>query len=271
MDDTKPADKAPAVWALGLENIFRIDASGTIVGKGVYRTNDLVFPVPGPDLSGAIVTLNLGAEIETLLGAGAGIILGQPDSGKTLLIDSMAARNPGQVVTIRYREPEPDSLLYEHQLVEQLISALQSSASVIAIDSLRTTFYSSSGTTGKGGVNMGIFELVTAYDIIAKAYGKVILFALNPTTTDNDAIEFYLSAARGSVAHTIHTTAPKVFKLSSRTAKTRGFSSHKYEPLSKQERQLNVDRLTTQAGPRHLVLKDDGIADLYTLTQKPTY
>lgn len=270
MDDTEKQVKNPyraldgspftPRWALGLQTVYGVSASGDTSANSLpYRTDALIFPVieQRPDTR---VELELGTDRKLELDHGAGVILGRANSGKTLMMDTIVARNGGNAALIRYREPERDSLLYEHQLVAALVAHLESSQEIICIDSLRTTFYAGGGSTGKGGVNMGIFELITAYDLIAKQFGKLILFALNPTTNDQDAIEYYLEAATGSVAHTFHATAPKAAALSSRTGRSRNWAKLTYAPPDVRAAEHKAKSVT------HLRLSEAGIADLYTFT-----
>jgi hypothetical protein len=198
------------------------------------------------------------------LGPGAAVVLGKPYSGKTLFADTLHKRNPTDVVVLRFREPEIDSMLFERNLVAKFYKALKSSASCIFIDSLRTTFYVSGGATGKGGVNMGIYGLLTAFDILAKHHDKVVMFSLNPMTTDEDAIQFYLEAAKGSVAHTIHATAPKLLNVSSRSSTTRDDFRQKYEPVNGP----SIDRAQTERAPVMVRKNDDSIVDLYVTTSR---
>lgn len=257
----------PAI--LGFTRLYGLSETGQA------SSNSLSFDVEGlrlPPPASAVVAKEL-AQRETLLAtgskqlklsSGAGVVLGRARSGKTLLADTLRKRNPGDVTVLRYREPEHDSLLYEASLVEHLYAALNSSANVIFIDSLRTTFYVSGGATGKGGVNMGIFALLTAYDILARRLGKVILFALNPMTTDDDAISFYLEASRGSVTHTLHAVEPTVMIVSSRSFTSRDDARMKYDPPKVQDDSV----LEPERAPRVLSVSEDSIASLYISTSR---
>lgn len=218
---------------LGLSNLYGVGDDGwpsvDSITFDVERLRGAA--TQAPTEGGSSVTVELGASDRLVLDAGAGVVLGKPDSGKSLMANTMAALNAGLVEVIRFREPEADSLLSERAFVQALYKALyRSEAKVIFVDSLRTTFYTSSGPTGKGGVNMAIFTLLTAYDILARRAGKVILFALNPMSTDEVAIDYYLEASRGSVSHTLFATAPKLFRISSRSNKTRAWADGKYQP-----------------------------------------
>lgn len=199
-----------------------------------------------------------------VLGPGAACVLGKPYSGKTLFADTLKSRNPAEVVVLRFREPEPDALLYEKTLVQQFYAALQSSAGLIFIDSLRTTFYVSGGATGKGGVNMGIYGLLTAFDLLAKHHDKVLMFSLNPMTTDEDAIQFYLEAAKGSVAHTIHAVQPKVLTISSRSSTTRDDFRQKYEPVKSN----GAGGIATERAPSVIKETGESLLDLYVTTSR---
>lgn len=218
---------------LGLSNLYGVDNTGW---PSIDSISFDVERLRGAATSDAVVarepvTVRLGGAEKLIMDAGAGVVLGKPDSGKSLMANTMAHHNPGLVEVIRFREPEADSLLSERAFVEALYRALyKSDARVVFVDSLRTTFYTSSGPTGKGGVNMAIFTLLTAYDILARRAGKVILFALNPMSTDDVAIDYYLEASRGSVSHTLYATAPKAFRVSSRSNKSRAWLDGKYSP-----------------------------------------
>lgn len=208
------------------------------------------------------------AELETgsaklRLHEGAGVVLGKPGAGKTLFATTLEQRNPGLVKVIRFREPEADSLLYESSLVAELYTALNSSARVIFIDSLRTTFYASGGSTGKGGVNMGLFATLTAYDIIAQHCGKVLLFALNPMTNDDEAIQFYVEATKGSVSHTMYATEPKKLVVSSRSFTSRDEVRQKYEPLKDAPLEAIAER-----APHVVQVPEDSISGLYITTTR---
>lgn len=253
-------------WVLGIQSLFAVSTEGVVSANSIsYRTDGLVFPLPPAGVSSQAREIVLATGNDDLVFTpGAGVILGEPDKGKSLFANTLKARNPDRVAVIRYREPETDSLLYEQQLVGALHASIQS-ADFIFVDSLRTAFYASGGSTGKGGVNMGLFELLTAYDLLAKAWNKVICFALNPMTTDQDAITYYLEATRGSVSHTFHAIAPKAFRLSSRSARSRAFRDYKYTPTTDQNQQNTVAATLRSGGRSALaVTEEQGIADLYT-------
>lgn len=251
---------------LGLTRLYGVAADGAVSENSIpfdldaMMTEQMFRSVPRT----AAISLVTGRQA-LKLSPGAGCVLGRPGAGKTLFADTLSSLNPGKAVTIRFREPELDSLLYERSLVRELWAQLNSSAEVIFIDSLRTTFYVSGGATGKGGVNMGIFPLLTAFDILGKHHGKVLLFALNPMTTDDDAITFYLEAAKGSVSHTLYATQPKSLTVSSRSMATRDEFKMKYEPPA-------ADLLTTtkasDSAPVTFRQPTDSIVDLYTTTSR---
>lgn len=251
---------------LGLTRLYGIAADGAVSTNSIpfdldaLMTTEMFTRVPEMPT----MTFETG-RADLVFTPGAGCVLGKPSSGKTLLADTLAARNPGRAVTVRFREPEVDSLLYERSFVRELWSHLNSSAELIFIDSLRTTFYIAGGATGKGGVNMGIFPLLTAFDILGKHHGKVLLFALNPMTTDDDAINFYLEAAKGSVSHTLYATQPKNLQISSRAATTRADFGQKYEPVAK-----TAPATPPRADSAPVAFRQpiDSIVDLYTTTTR---
>lgn len=260
----KPSKAQPPEWVLGFQSMMALadDGSATSVSR---RFDPNLLTIPNLTRRGVFdrVELNLGnGTLE--LDPGAMIVLGVADSGKTLLSRTLEQRNPRAVQVLRFREPESDSLLYEEELLRQFRLALLGPERFIYIDSLRTVFYAAGGATGKGGVNMGIFELLTAYDLVARATGKVIAFALNPMTNDAQALEFYLEAAKGSVSHTVHATAPKQFRLSTRSSKTRAWADRSYDPgAAAQPQKFSPASVALAVGANA-----DSISDLYNFNTR---
>lgn len=249
---------------LGLTRLYGVADDGSVSDNSrpfdlEYFTTDAF----GSNVPQTIRTFETGSSA-LKLGPGAACVLGKPYSGKTLFADTLLKRNPADVVVIRFREPEVDALLYEKNLVQEFYRALKSSAGLIFIDSLRTTFYVSGGATGKGGVNMGIYALLTAFDVLAKHHDKVIMFSLNPMTTDEDAIQFYIEAAKGSVAHTLYATQPKHLTVSSRSSTTRDDFRQKYEPVNGLVRAAS----TQEIAPSLIRNNEDSIVDLYVTTSR---
>lgn len=254
------------VATLGLTRLFGVAADGLVSQNSIpfdleYLTSD---GFAKPINSSGNHVFETGSKALTLE-HGAAVVLGKPYSGKTLFADTLKARNPSDVTVLRFREPEDDAMLYERTLVAKLFEALHAAPSLIFIDSLRTTFYVSSGATGKGGVNMAIFGLLTAYDLLARHHNKIIMFSLNPMTTDDDAIQFYLEAAKGSVAHTLYATQPKALTISSRSATNRDDYRQKYEPVTKE----STPKLgAAEAAPVLIRESRDSIVDLYITTSR---
>lgn len=249
---------------LGLTRLYGVAEDGSVSDNSrpfdlEYFTTDAF----GTNVPQTIRSFETGSSA-LKLGPGAACVLGKPYSGKTLFADTLRKRNPADVVVIRFREPEVDALLYERNLVKEFYRALKSSAGLIFIDSLRTTFYVSGGATGKGGVNMGIYGLLTAFDVLAKHHDKVVMFSLNPMTTDEDAIQFYIEAAKGSVAHTLYATQPKHLVVSSRSSTTRDDFRQRYEPVNGDARSASMQ----ETAPALVRANEDSIVDLYVTTSR---
>lgn len=261
--DGKPMLNPPIV--LGFQRLYTSGAS-----------NSLSFDINGFEFLGVPRSPDRHRQIELATGKatmvlepGAGIILGKPGSGKTLFTNTLVTRNPGLVDAVRFREPEDDSMYHEDRLVTEITLFLQQAKSqVLVVDSLRTIFYAVGGSTGKGGVNMGLFETLTLFDLVARHFGKVILFTLNPMTTDEEAIAFYLSAAEGSVAFAMYATSPGHLKWSSRFS-DRGMVQASYTPIAKSE---NARLISELAGKSRVTkaqdmrqIDDEGLLELFEL------
>lgn len=259
-----------AYSVLGLSRLYAVAAPDD-VKPGRVSVNPVPFDIEhlrfggGAPTNGGAVTLDLGNKEKLTLDPGAGVILGKPDSGKSLFANTLAQRNPDLVRVIRFREPEADSLLSERAFVLHFEEALRQDRPVIFVDSLRTTFYTTSGATGKGGVNMGIFALLTAYDILARKCGKVVIFALNPMSTDDVAIDYYLEAARGSVSCTLYAAAPKLLRISSRSNKKRAWVDGRYTPLTNESAEPTTDSRRAEIAFEATMPADQlfSLADLY--------
>lgn len=260
---TKDGNGFLAVATLGLTRIYGISEEGAVsVESKPFDIDRLFFNKVPTSISQEPVLYSLNSRNsgkKFTLTPGAACLLGRPYSGKSLFSNTLKKRNPDGVVLIRYREPEWDSIMLERDLIKRLNAALLSSATLIIVDSLRTTFYASGGTTGKGGVNMGIFALLTAYDLIAKFHGKVIMFTLNPMTNDEEAIQFYLEAAKGSVAHTLYATEPLKFTMSTRAGNSRDDFRMAYEPVGTDE----AAAVTNDTPVVKMHENDESIASLY--------
>lgn len=250
---------------LGLSRLYGVTEDGAVSETSVAMDlEELRVPVPKDvrhDYEHASLLINDQGRALTLV-PGAGCILGRPRAGKTLLTSTLAQYNPDDIRVLRFREPEADSLAYERDLVAMLWKALHEKAAVIVIDSLRTTFYASTGATGRGGVNMGIFALLTMFDLIARDFRKVLLFTLNPMTTDDSAMEFYLDAVRGSVTHAIHAVEPGLFSISSRDETQRGDQRMKYSKQPTRGLYKNSDD-KVETGPVRLRGDDYSLSNLY--------
>lgn len=252
------------VAVLGLSRLYGIDQHGDVSTDFIdFDVEELRLPASRSPAHDQVIVLNLGPA-KLHLDPGCGIILGKADSGKSLFADTIGRLNQDEVRVLRFREPEADSLISERAFIAAFYDVLTDTDSrVIIVDSLRTVFYSASGTTGKGGVNMGIFERVTAYDVLARRLGKLVLFALNPMSSDADAIDFYLEAARGSVSHTFHATAPLSFRLSSRTGRDRGWKTMNYDPKKAKSVALNGPLVRQAANVFTIEAGTSSILDLY--------
>jgi len=238
----------------GWESKHDLSTTGTPWNPELFRHPLLEAPVPG----GTHELLLGGSKIT--LASGAGCVLGKPNKGKTLLSNTLIRRNPDYVDLIRFREPEDDALTSERALVNRMLGFFASDKKVCFVDSVRTIFYRSGGATGKGGVNMGLFEILTEYDILARHAGKVILFALNPMTNDDAQVDFYLDAVIGSVTHAVHANDPLRFRINSRQGRDRHWADYRYIPVDEPTpAQQGLNGLSTTVQTKAA----DSILDLY--------
>lgn len=171
--------------------------------------------------------LDQSGRISIGLPIGVTIVIGKAGSGKTRfafdhLFMATAARDPLSVKFIKFFEPsdsrvvhksvapayvEPD---FEHLLATEIVESLLSdSTDLTIVDSLRYLFYSStSGATGKGGVNMALFMDLTLLDLLFARFNKRLVVLVNPLTDEDAAFSFYREAAVGSVSAVLSMESP---------------------------------------------------------------
>lgn len=212
------------------------------------------------------LALDLGKSKKLMLKPGVGVVLGKSGTGKTLLTRYvLEALNQKDVAYISFREPTEGSIVREATAYLAMLNALEP---VIVFDSIRSILFASDtkGATGKGGIHMGIFQILTVWDLMARALGKHVIFVFNPLSNDEEALELYKEALIGSVSMVITTSEPGSFDVSSRFSKTRDFKKLTYElPSSGQAMQQAQNDLASKQ--RIATVNDDrtrSIADIFS-------
>lgn len=162
------------------------------------------------------------------LPTGVVVVMGMSGSGKTRLTRDFMFANNARSKFVTYGEPVlqnfaryypgADVAEFEPMLATILASYLCDSAiDLIILDSLRYLFYgASSGSTGKGGVDMGLFTNLTFLDNVASALGKTVIVIINPLTDDPAVFKFYEEAAMGAVAGVISMASPTQATITTR-------------------------------------------------------
>lgn len=251
-DDSAELELLPDDFVFGFTQTHVVRTDSVLTLPGPARVDDWRMPVgQGEPWE---LTLKKG---RISMQPGAGVILGAAGMGKSLFADYLRATHGATV--IKYREPEKGAILRETQLAAALAGAIRKGSKLIVVDSLRTLFYASTGATGRGGVNMGIFELLTAFDQIAQDAGVTIWFALNPMTAERDQLEFYFDVVRGAVTYSIYAERPFHLRVSSRFAANRDNFDVVFG--APKEAQL------TASSEREVRIASRGIADLWDFSK----
>lgn len=224
---TEPSQKQPTVQSalaipIALNELWSVDtqdqtAKPLLMSSGVNRAlfgemiQDLQQKMLPWGKQTAEVHLNSdrGKSAKLRMAAGVHVVLGPASSGKTALTRAIEASQPRVSERLVYLEPPEISTLRSNQIVlaseadlaRALAMALvRRSTQLILVDSYRAFFYApSTGGTGAGGVNMGLFANMTMLDIVARAIGKIVIVVVNPLTNDADKLSFYAEAVEGSV------------------------------------------------------------------------
>lgn len=141
---------------------------------------------------------------------GLGVIFGSSGAGKTVLtgriVEGLNLMYPNNVKLIRFGEPDlkPEytkmALVTEEELVSAVIEFIHSPAKMLFIDSIRPLIYSTkAGATGKGGMDMTLYNKLTELSILAQKLGKSINVVFNPISADKAVVDNVKEAIAGSV------------------------------------------------------------------------
>lgn len=165
---------------------------------------------------------------------GVTVLMGGSGAGKTVLSSYIARRLNGDADDgfparcITYCEPElvsatgEPTVTEERDLISSVASFLVGTEAVLDVDSLRELMYSSSGgATGKGGINMTIFSILTKWDLLAQLLGKVVILNVNPLNVTEDVLEQFREAASGSVTSVLNLPSINNIEFTSRDVKWR--------------------------------------------------
>lgn len=185
--------------SVGLLDSFDIN-SGLATARFIENEFD---PWEADDLNIAKTELriNLDAETTMVLRPGVVLVIGPTTTGKTLFTRGILAER-ADADYISFREHEHGSWVDEGALINGI---LHSDKQIIIADSIKYAFYSGKGALGDGGVNMTLYSLLSTWNRIASAFGKIIVFVINPLTTKEEAYDSYFSASKGSVSTVIQT------------------------------------------------------------------
>lgn len=172
-----------------------------------------------------------------IMESGVHIIDGPPETGKTTLMCDIAKQLDKLKIPfelIRFSEPDAVDLelssgykryaptAHEPSVLVRMASALLSDSKVILWDSLKRYLFSGTGgATGKGGVQMGVFDYLSAWSALAVELDKIIIFTTNPLSNaaDEDFMAAYKIALSGSVEGVVMLTAKGQCSAISRTTR----------------------------------------------------
>lgn len=172
---------------------------------------------------------------------GVHAIVGGTSSGKTELGRYLQRNNP-TAVRLAYEEPEKRAIVGEPNLALKIAEAIEGGSKLIIIDSLRTLGYKQTGTTGKGGLDMGLFTWLTIVDIWAKELGILIFPLFNPIAIDEELKNQLREATAGAMESAIIVARPSL-ELTTRSDPGREYERVDFR-LSKRDLNQGQDAAT---------------------------
>jgi archaellum biogenesis ATPase FlaH len=191
--------------------------AGEITGLSELSTDELKLMLERSAAQSKIMhKVKLSGSTFLYIPKGVIVLMGGSGAGKTVLSSYIAGQlnrnHDGDIARVLiYNEPElisvtNDIVLTEaYDLIDKLAGFLAGSKEVCIIDSIRDLMYTSAGgATGKGGINMAIFSMLTKWDILAQMMGKTIIFNVNPLNTSPEVLDQFKEAASGAVTTVIN-------------------------------------------------------------------
>lgn len=223
---TTTPDGADPQWdyALGFLKAYGFNRDATVspTALGPMGSEIVQLPAAGTEAKPSEVSY-LGNQF--VFHPGVYLVTGGSASGKSTFTMGLARVAPNDIERISYLEPEEGGKSHyrEHDLMQAIIeSILLKKKRVIIIDSIRTFFYASGlGGTGAGGVSMGLYSILTTWDIFAQRMGVTIMMVINPLAVRGELLEQLFEAAKGSVTAILQFESPTKYTYSSRKSQTR--------------------------------------------------
>lgn len=252
-DDAKLAYKTPAEGAVGP---FRADDDAGLYTMGNYPLStpvEVIFP-----------TANMSKQA---IGPGVAMIMGPSESGKSWLGDQLSLLNGFPRVS--FEEPVPGALIGERSLAAAMLQIPSLPQHAVVVDSLRTLFYTTAGNTGRGGMNMSLYSMLTQWDIWAKSHGKIIFIIINPIQVDETILELLAEAGSGSVETYISTPAKGSLTLKTRSE---GRTTRQMILTTKQAPKRNTTISVSAPQQTETDVGVDGVLALFSVLQnEPNY
>lgn len=186
---------------------------------------------------GTIIELSASGRVLTL-NPGLHLAVARTGIGKTSLLKQLCALEPDTFQYINLLEPFNDETERVQQIVtydlEEAIKTcdiLVAGGVVPVLDSLRVLVYTSTGATGKRGVNMSMFIYLSALSNALARAGGAMIAAINPLIDEADDYEFFLDNCRSAVAGVMEVKTKSSLEYTGRPdrKKTQNFS-FKFSP-----------------------------------------
>jgi len=216
--EEQPADEQPIELVLTLQESYAfVDTGADIEHRQTSKrqrswvADTRIAPAVKGFMMPKGLKARIGGNLELELPPGLTMVLGGSGSGKTTLTQQLVRQNDFEYVS--FGEPLSQGTLnltadghgilcqseagLAHRLARHIIAGEKKA---IVVDSLRYLFYSPSGATGKGGVNMTLFADLTFLDFVCTATNSVVVIVVNPLSTDEMVLASIREAASGSVS-----------------------------------------------------------------------
>lgn len=123
------------------------------------------------------------------LPTGVTVIMGPGGVGKSAIAEQLAVDHDGTL--LRFSEPESGitSLAF---LIEELAAAVLLKSPVTVVDSVKKLTFLSTGSSGAGGVDVGIYADFTDLSVLGTQAGVSLVLIWNPLAGEGDTARFEL-------------------------------------------------------------------------------
>ncbi len=153
---------------------------------------------------------------------GVHVLFGLPGAGKTTILQSLqsyASANDVDMAIVGFGEPDSDyfgSIADLASAIDDTIAEYQKLPGIVAVDSIKSFLYRSSGNLGARGTSATLGEDLAIMHLQARNSKIALILVVNPATDSQEIVDTLIASLRAGVGSVIHVRSPSDVAYSSR-------------------------------------------------------